>query len=119
MPIYTSSGDVTAFLIYPHLFNRGGEWCGWVNHKREVYSVHGEYVGWLAEGPRILRKRSYDYDKPRTDPPSRPRRKALVPATIPLPPMMKELTYEVIDVLDEWPELLPTVDMGEFREDMD
>ena len=119
LPIYTTRGDVDAFLIYPHLFNRRGEWCGFVTEKRDVYSVHGEYVGWLDDGPRILRMRSYDYDKPRKDPPSRPRSKMLAPPTIPLPPMMKELTYDVIDVLEDWPELLPTIDMGEFRPDME
>jgi hypothetical protein len=119
IPIYTTRGDSPAFLMYPHLYNRSGDWCGFVTNQREVYSVHGEYVGWLDEGPRILRKRSYNFDKPKKEPPSRPSRRMYYEATIPLPPMMKELSYEVVDVLEDWPDLLPTVDAGEFREDME
>jgi hypothetical protein len=33
--------------------------------------------------------------------------------------MMAELPFEVVDVLDEIPQRLPTVDAGEFREDLD
>jgi len=32
---------------------------------------------------------------------------------------MSELTYGIIDVLEDEPELLPSVDFGELREDMD
>jgi hypothetical protein len=30
VPIYTSRGDAEAFLDYPYLHNRLGEWIGWV-----------------------------------------------------------------------------------------
>jgi hypothetical protein len=33
--------------------------------------------------------------------------------------MMAELPFEIIDVLEEEPELLHTVDAGELKEDMD
>jgi hypothetical protein len=33
--------------------------------------------------------------------------------------MMSELTYSLIDVLDEEPDRLSTVDFDELREDMD
>ncbi|MFN3492386.1 MAG: 4-fold beta flower protein, partial [Anaerolineales bacterium] len=48
IPIYTTKGDAEAFLQYPYLFNRSGEWIGFVTPKREVYSVLGEYVGTLT-----------------------------------------------------------------------
>ena len=32
-----------------------------------IYSTHGHYVGWLAEGPRILRKQEDGYTRPKID----------------------------------------------------
>ena len=37
IPVYTSRGDAEAFLVYPYLFNRLGEWSGWVTAERQVY----------------------------------------------------------------------------------
>ncbi|MGD2156712.1 MAG: hypothetical protein PVG14_04860 [Anaerolineales bacterium] len=118
VPIYTTPGDVAAFLYYPFLYNRQGEWIGWVTPKRDVYSVGGKYVGWLSDDPRILRKRIYDYSNPRTEPPHPPPN-IRVPATVPLAPLMSELTSSTIDVLHEEPERLRTLDLDELREDMD
>jgi len=118
VPVYTSRGDLGAYLLYPYLFNLSGEWIGWVTPQKEVYSVHGQYVGYLGDGPRILRKLSTAFDRPRRTPPPRPP-KIRVPAHAPLAPMMSDLPFGVIDVLDEDPDLLPTVDYGELREDMD
>lgn len=119
LPIYTSRGDLAAFLSYPYIFNRQGEWIGWVTPDRHVYSVHGLFVGELRDGPRILRKVSSSFDMPRREPPTRPPNKVRVPARAPLPPLMAELTYGVMDVLDEDPDLMPSVDFGEGREDLD
>ncbi len=118
IPIYTSSGDLGAYLAYPYIYNPQGEWIGWVTPEREVYSILGHYVGWLSDDPRILRKRSYDFSKPRRTPPPPPPR-IRVPATVPLPPMMSELTYTTVDVLEEEPERLSTADFDDLREDMD
>jgi hypothetical protein len=41
------------------------------------------------------------------------------PAVSPLPPMMPELTFGEMDVLLDRPDMLPPVDFGESREDMD
>jgi hypothetical protein len=118
IPIYTTRGDLGAFLRYPYIYNPQGEWVGFVTPNRDVYSVLGHYIGWLTDDPRILRKRSYDFLSPRvTSLPPQPR--VRVPATVPLPPMMSELTYTHIDVLEEEPERLSTVDFDELREDMD
>jgi len=118
IPIYTTKGDADAFLSYPNLFNRNGEWIGFVTPNREVYSVLGHFVGTITDEPRIVAKRSSDDVRPRLNPPPKPQR--IHPsATIPLPPMMAELSHSVIDVLLDAPEKLHTVDAGEERQDME
>jgi hypothetical protein len=114
-----TNGDIGAFLVYPYIFNCEGEWIGWISTDRFVYSTHGHYVGWLAEGPRILRKLSDSYTRSRIDiiPPFTFRIKP--PAISPLAPMMPELTFSELDVLLDRPDMLPPVDFGESREDMD
>ena len=118
IPIYSSKGEVDAILIFPYLFNRSGEWIGWVTPKLEVYSVMVHYVGMLTNDPRIVRNRSGDDLRPRIKPPSHPGR-IIIPATLPLAPLLKELTHSLVDVLSEEPQRLHTVDSGELREDMD
>jgi hypothetical protein len=117
IPIYSSRGDTEAFLVYPYIYNRNGDWIGWVTVKREVYSVLGYYVGYLSDDPRILRKRSTSTLKPRLASPPRPPR-IRVPATVALAPLLSELVHTVIDVLAEEPDRLHTLDMGELREDL-
>jgi len=118
IPIFSSRGEVDAFLVFPYLFNRSGEWIGWVTPQREVYSVLGNYVGFLTNDPRIVRKRSDNVTKPRLKVPAQPRR-LITPATTPLAPLMSDLSQSLVDVLVEEPQRLHTVDSGEFREDMD
>ena len=118
IPIFTTSGETGAYLIYPYLFNRLGEWVGWVTETREVYSVQGRYVGYLAQGPRILRKRSAGFSKDQS-PPSKIPKRIQVPVMGPLAPMMPELSFAEIDILEDEPDRLHTVDMGELRDDMD
>jgi hypothetical protein len=118
IPIFSSRGEVDAFLVFPYLFNRSGEWIGWITPQREVYSVLGNYVGFLTNDPRIVRKRGDDGIKPRLKAPPRPRR-IVTPAITPLAPLMSELTSNLVDVLVEEPERLHTADSGELREDID
>jgi hypothetical protein len=118
VPIYTSRGDAAAFLVYPYLHNRMGEWIGWVTADRQVYSVLGYYVGEMTSDPRIIRKRITAALRPSQSPPPPPQH-LLVPATIPLPPMMADLRFGVMDVLLEEPERLHTLDEMENRQDMD
>ncbi len=117
IPIYTSKGDAEAFLEYPYLFNRNGDWIGFVTPKREVYSVLGYYVGYLSNDARILRRTMTAALKPRLPVPDPPPRR-YPPATIPLAPLMKELTTTTIDVLLEEPQRLHPLDAGELREDI-
>jgi hypothetical protein len=118
IPIYTSRGEAEAFLVFPYIFNRSGEWIGWATPKREIYSVLGYYVGSLTNDARIVRKRSEEDDKPRLKPPPKPG-KIAPPATVPLAPLMSDLTLSLIDVLQDEPERLHALDSGEFRQDMD
>jgi hypothetical protein len=118
IPLYTTRGDAEAFLLYPYLFNRNGEWVGFVTPNREVYSVLGEYVGMLTDERRIVRKRGTFTLRPRLTPPPRPP-KVYPPATIPLPPMMSELPHSLMDVLLEAPDRLHTLDTGDGRQDLD
>jgi hypothetical protein len=118
IPIYTTRGDVGAVLDYPYLYSPVGEWIGWVSENRQVYSVHGNYVGLLSRDWRILRTRAYDFGQPDCEPPIRPV-PIRPPAHFPLPPMMAELALNMIDILDEMPDLLPSIDYGEQRQDMD
>src|SRR5512143_3487706 len=100
IPIYNSKGDAGALLEYPYLFNRGGEWIGFVTSRRDVYSVLGHYVGYLTNDPRILRRPTTAALKPRLAVPPEPG-KVYPPATIPLAPLMSELPRTTIDILLE------------------
>ena len=117
-PIYTTRGDVGAYLSYPYLYNAQGEWIGWISEERSVYSIRGHYVGWLSPERRIIGKRARDYVEPRRDVPLPPP-PIHIPALTPLAPQMPELTLSTVDILEEAPELLPTADFGELHEDMD
>ena len=118
IPVYTTKGDAEAFLVYPYLYNRNGDWVGFVSPKREVYSVIGYYVGTITNDPRIIRKRATSTLMQRLQPPPKPKKISL-PATIPLAPLMGDLSPSFIDVLLDEPERLHTIDSGEYREDLD
>jgi hypothetical protein len=118
IPVFSSRGETDAFLVFPNLFNRGGEWIGFVTSTRDVYSVLGVYAGTLTNEPRIIRKRATNTFKPRLNPPPHPGR-IPVPAVVPLAPLLSDLTSSQVDVLAEEPERLHTLDTGELREDLD
>jgi len=118
IPIYTSRGDWAALMVFPYVFSPMGEWVGWVTPGRQVYDVDGVFIGWVTDEPRILRKRTYDVLPPRIAPPPIPE-KVRPPSGVPLPPMMAELPFEIVDVLEDEPERLHTQDTGEFKEDVD
>ena len=119
IPLYASNGEAEAFLVFPHIFDRGGEWIGWVTPRREVYSVMGNYVGYLTDDARITRKRSEDETRSRIQPPTTRPKKIITPPSVPLAPLMSDLPHSLIDVLQDQPERLHTMDSGELREDMD
>lgn len=118
IPIYTSHGDTGAILCSPYIFNLNGEWIGWVDDDKTVFSVHGHYVGKLTNDPRIIRKREWGYGRERRVPPPPPSRIS-PPAHFPLAPSLPEIPTFMIDVLEDYPELMPSVDFGELRDDME
>jgi len=109
IPIYTTSGDTGGFLIFPYIYNQIGDWIGWLTDDDAVYSVYGRYVGWLNKDNRVLRRRADDFQEPDLETPAKPPR-FRPPAMVPLPPLMAELKYEVVDVLEDMPELMPRQD---------
>jgi hypothetical protein len=116
--IYTTRGDMGAFLIYPYLFNAGGEWVGWATATKEIYNLDGTYVGTISDDQRIVRRKSLDAVPPKRALPSAPG-KPRVPASVPLPPQMAALSYDLFDVLEDRPDLLHTMDSGEFKPDVE
>jgi hypothetical protein len=118
IPLYTTKGDVEAFLAYPYIFDRIGDWIGFITPQREIYSIMGYYVGFLSDDKRILRKRVTNTLKPRLNSPPPPG-KVYPPPTVPLAPLMRELTHSQIDVLLDEPERLHGRDSGDLRPDLD
>ena len=116
--IYRTNGDIGALLAGVYLYNLQGEWIGFVTPEQKVYSVHGQYAGEMAPERRIVRKREYDYRQPAQPPPPPPGR-IRPPAHLPLAPLLPELPFNQIDVLESEPDRLPTLDFGEYRRDME
>ncbi len=118
IPIYTTRGDVRAYLIYPYVFNVSGDWIAWVRPDKSVFSIYGNYVGWLSSDPRILSRLAESYSRPRQSPPKAPEKPRL-PVSSKLPPLMPELAFGIFDVLEDRPDLLPCADFGDQLQDMD
>ena len=68
IPIYTTSGDWTALLVFPYVFSTTGEWIGFVTSDKNVFDTDGVYVGWITSEPRILRKRILEDELLRREP---------------------------------------------------
>ena len=114
-PIYTTSGDWVAMLVGRYIYDRDGHWIGWVDADSQVYSVHGDYAGWLARDFRVLRRRDTTQLYPRQTPPPPPP-KIELPITAPLPPMMAELTYDTVDLFEDAPHRLDPFDMDQVQD---
>jgi hypothetical protein len=118
IPVYTTAGDLGAYLVYPYLYNPQGEWIGWVTANREVFSLTGDHIGSMTMDPRILRQREWNSRLPKRELPDAPV-SIRPPAHMPLPPQMSEVPSNMIDVLDDAPELLPPVGFGDLEEELD
>lgn len=116
--IYTTHGDWAALVWQGHLFDPTAEWIGYLSG-RHVFSTEGEYLGYISDDQRILRKRvlENEFTRPKAPIPTRPTVRPPIPATVPLPPQMRELSYDLIDMLDEFPERFRHV--SNTRQDMD
>ena len=113
--VFDTYGEWVATRIGDNIFDLTGTWVGWLDGE-EVYSTDGEFIGNFSRDQRILRKRVKSLQPLRTDIPSAPDTPQM-PARAPLPPMFAELTYDMIDVLDEDPEIFKR--LSERRPDMD
>lgn len=98
--IYRTDGEWMALLFEGNLFDTLGEWIGWLDGD-DVYTLDGEYVGYISEDGRLLRPRVLPYRQRRRPPTQQPRFQA--PASVPLPPLFKELSYDTVDVFEETP----------------
>jgi hypothetical protein len=113
--IWNTYGDWMATRIDTYIWDLTGTWVAWLDGD-EVFTTDGEWVGTLSKDSRILRKRAAKRPPLRTDLPPTPEKPQL-PARAPLPPAFSELTYSVIDVLEEDPDVFKRV--SEHRPDMD
>ena len=114
-PIYTSHGDWIATLIGRYIYDREAHWIGWVDADSQVFSVRGEYAGWLSKDFRVLRRRDISYTIERRQSPPPPPKPEL-PLTMPLAPLMAELTYDSIDLFEEAAHLLDPFDMDQVQD---
>jgi len=114
--IYDTVGDWQATRIGNFIFNPRGEYIGFVEGK-EVYKRDGEWIGRLSRDGRILRKRSEHRHDFHPSPPPAPPRPGKLPPRAPLPPMMAELDFSTIDVLEEEPDVFKRI--SDLRPDMD
>jgi hypothetical protein len=113
--IWNTYGDWLATRIGDYIWDMTGTWVAWLDGD-DIYTTDGEWIGTLSRDSRILRKRS-DRRRPlREDRPPAPEKPDL-PARAPLPPSFSELTYSIIDVLEEEPDVFKRI--SDMRPDMD
>ena len=113
--IYTTHGDWTATLLGRYIFDRESLWVGWVDADSQVFSVRGEYAGWLSKDFRVLCRRDHVSDVDRRQPPPPPPKPEL-PHSMPLPPLTADLTYDTIDLFEEAQHLLDPFDMDQVQD---
>lgn len=114
--IYSTAGDWFATKVGNDIFDTTGEWVGFVEGV-DVWTAGGEWIGQLTREGRIVRKRAAPRRPIRTNLPPRPPKPADLPARAPLPPMMAEVAYDSIDVLEEEPDVFKHI--SDLRPDMD
>ena len=117
-PIYSTNGEWVALLHKDehggHLYDTLGERIAWLDGK-EVYTLEGEYVGFLSADGRILRERIRRQRPLRPSPPAPPRVRP--PASVPLAPLFAELPWSQVDVFEEEPDIFKYI--SELRPDWD
>jgi hypothetical protein len=113
--IFDTRGDWHATKIGDYLYSSRGEYIGFMEEE-DVYKNDGEWIGRLSKDGRILRKRTERRRELHSTPPAPPKPERL-PARAPLPPMMAELDFSTVDVLDEDPDIFKRI--SDLRPDMD
>jgi hypothetical protein len=114
--IYDTHGDWQATKFGNYLFDTRGEYVGYLQGE-DVYKRDGEWIGRLSKDGRILRKRTELRRELQSSPPKEPPRPERLPSRAPLPPMMAELSYSIVDVLEEEPDIFKKI--SDLRPDMD
>jgi hypothetical protein len=113
--IFDTHGDWQATKIGTNIFSSRGEYVGYIEGV-EVFKQDGEWIGRLSKDGRILRKRAERRRELHPNPPPKPPKPTLPPRA-PLPPMMAELDFSTIDVLDEDPDIFKRI--SDLRPDME
>lgn len=114
--IYDTHGDWRATKFGDALYDLRGEYIGYLRGE-DVFKRDGEWIGRLSKDGRILRKRTErrrELEPNPIPPPPRPER---LPSRAPLPPMMAELYFSTIDVLEEYPDIFSRI--SDMRQDLD
>lgn len=115
--IYNTSGDWMATVVGTSVFDSRGEYIGFME-ARSVYTRDGEWIGELSKDGRILKKRAGKAQPLHSNPPPKPStRPSNLPGRAPLPPQNAEIGYNLIDVLEEDPEIFKR--LSDRRADMD
>ncbi|MBN1679052.1 MAG: hypothetical protein JW966_02085 [Anaerolineae bacterium] len=114
--IFDTRGDWYATKIGNFIFSPRGEYVAYLEGD-DVYKRDGEWIGNLSKDGRILRKRTVRRRDLHPSPPPAPPRPEKLPPRAPLPPMMAELSYSMVDVLDEDPDTFKKI--SDLRPDMD
>jgi hypothetical protein len=114
--IFDTYGDWHATKLGNHIFDTRGEYIGFLEGE-DVYTADGEWVGRLSRDNRIIRKRTEQRRPLHPSPPPRPPKPDDLPARAPLAPMPSELTFDLIDVLEEDPETFKRI--SDLRKDLD
>lgn len=113
--IFDTHGDWQATKIGTTIFSSRGEYIGFLE-ENDVYKQDGEWIGRLSKDGRVLRKRAERRRELHPNPPPKPP-KPVLPPRAPLPPMMAELDFSTIDVLDEDPDIFKRI--SDLRPDME
>lgn len=114
--IFDTRGEWLATKIGDAVYDTRGEYVAYLEGE-EVYKRDGEWIGRLSKDGRIVRKRTEIRRDLHPNPPERPSKPERMPARAPLPPMMAELDFSTVDVLDEDPEIFKRV--SDLRPDME
>lgn len=115
--IYDTRGDWFATVIGGFVYDTRGEYVGWIEQGNQVIKRDGEWLGALNKDGRILRKRSEPRRPLHPNPPVSAPKPARLPTRAPLPGLMAELPYSIIDVLDFEPEVFKKI--SDLKPDMD
>jgi hypothetical protein len=107
--MYDTSGDWQGTILNNYIFDTRGDYIGFIHDEEgegyEVYTAVGEWIGYLIQDGRVVRKRTAEKRPLLKDKPEKPAKPEKLPARAPLPPLGADLGFTLIDVLDWDPEI--------------